>query len=221
MSQQNVLKFSQTCLSQPAREDLFKDLASFVFAASESQKELACYLEEHYTSLAELLCTSSSDWQKIPRETIALPVLCAVLKELAHRYSRALLPKGDLLKHSELLYDYLMVHMARERIEQFRLLFLDKDHRLILDEIQSRGTINHAPVYPREVAKRCIELKAYSIIMVHNHPSGQITPSQGDVVMTQNIEQALDVIDVKLVDHLIVTRKNLTSFRQLGLLSEG
>ncbi len=111
-----------------------------------------------------------------------------------------------------------MVQMAREKVEQFRLLFLDEKKHLILDEVQSHGTTNHVSVYPREIAKRCLEIKAKGIIMVHNHPSGQINPSRSDIIMTQNIERALTVIDVKLIDHFIITRKAQTSFRQLGLL---
>ncbi|MCX5620468.1 MULTISPECIES: JAB domain-containing protein [Bombella] len=206
-------------MASPQRDDIFAEIASLIFTAEDAQQGLTSYLIAHYESFADLLCTPTINWEKLPRETVALPVLCAIVKELAHRYSRALLPEGDLLKHPELLYDYLMIHMARERVEQFRLLFLDKHHRLILDEIQTRGTINHAPVYPREVAKRCIELNAFGLIMVHNHPSGQVMPSKKDVIMTQSMERALQVVEVSVVDHLIVTRKALTSFRQLGLLS--
>lgn len=204
----------------PSREQVFQLIASLSTSSRAAQGELCAHLLRNYTSLANLLCAQQKDRQAMLRQSVALPVLCAVLKELAHRYGRALLPEGNLMEQPELLRDYLMVHMARERVEQFRLLFLDGKNRLILDELQSRGTINHVSVYPREVARRCMELKAERLIMVHNHPAGQTAPSKGDLIMTQHIESALQVIGVVLVDHFIITRKAQTSFRQLGLLQE-
>lgn len=206
----------------PARtvslRDVFHRIASFVVSGDEAQRKLTDTLLRHHSSLSELIFAQPADGGSVPRDNVSLVVLCAVLKELAHRYGRSLLPEGDLLEQPELLRDYLMVHMARERVEQFRLLFLDKKNHLIRDEIQGRGTINHVSVYPREIARRCLELKAAGIIMVHNHPAGQSDPSRSDIVMTQNIEMALKVIEVKLIDHFIVTKKAQTSFRQLGLL---
>ncbi|WP_195805390.1 JAB domain-containing protein [Bombella favorum] len=179
-------------------------------------KHLLC----HHASLAELIFDQPTDQKNIAKENISLAVFCAVLKELAHRYGRALLPEGNLLEQPDVLKDYLMVQMAREKVEQFRILFLDGKNYLIRDEVQSHGTTNHVSVYPREIAKRCLELKATGIIIVHNHPSGQVNPSRSDIIMTQNIERALAVIDVKLIDHLIITRKAQTSFRQLGLFDD-
>ncbi|MCX5615732.1 DNA repair protein RadC [Bombella sp. TMW 2.2559] len=184
----------------------------------DAQEKLTNDLLKYHSSLSQLIFSQPSDRSHIPKDNVSLAVFCIVLKELAHRYGRSLLPEGDLLEQPELLRDYLMVHMARERVEQFRLLFLDGKNHLIRDEVQGRGTINHVPVYPREIAKRCLELKAAGIIMVHNHPAGQPNPSRGDIIMTQNIEMALKVIEVKLIDHLIITKKAQTSFRQLGLL---
>ncbi len=174
----------------------------------------------HHASLAELIFDQPTDQKNIAKENISLAVFCAVLKELAHRYGRALLPEGNLLEQPDVLKDYLMVQMAREKVEQFRILFLDGKNYLIRDEVQSHGTTNHVSVYPREIAKRCLELKATGIIIVHNHPSGQVNPSRSDIIMTQNIERALAVIDVKLIDHFIITRKAQTSFRQLGLFDD-
>ena len=207
-------------LKIPSREQIFRLISSFSVAGKEAQVEMKRNLLTDYPSFTSLLCAQQKDSHMILRKSVPLSVLCAVLRELAHRYGRALLPEGNLMEQPELLRDYLMVHMARERVEQFRLLFLDEKNCLIRDELQSRGTINHVSVYPREVAKRCLELKAERLIMVHNHPAGQTMPSRADVVMTQHIETALKVIDVVLVDHFIITRKAQTSFRQLGLLAE-
>ncbi|MEX0695929.1 MAG: DNA repair protein RadC [Dongiaceae bacterium] len=116
------------------------------------------------------------------------------------------------------LLDYCHAAMAHEKVEQFRLLFLDGRNALIADELQQRGTINHTPVYPREVVKRALELGAAAIIMLHNHPSGDPTPSQDDIAMTREVAAAADKLGIALHDHLIIGRKGHASLRGLGLL---
>ena len=114
--------------------------------------------------------------------------------------------------------DYLGAMLGRERIEQFRILFLDNRNRLLADEAQSRGTVNHTPVYPREVVKRALELHATAMILVHNHPSGDPAPSRDDIEMTTAIAQAANVLGVLLHDHVIVGNGRWFSFRQEKLL---
>lgn len=201
-------------------EEIFHRVASFIVSSEEARKELVKHLLLHHESLAALIFDQPTDRKNIAKENISLAVFCAVLKELAHRYGRALLPEGNLLEQPDVLKDYLMVQMAREKVEQFRILFLNQKNYLIRDEVQNHGTTNHVSVYPREIAKRCLELKATGIIIVHNHPSGQVNPSRSDIIMTQNIERALAVIDIKLIDHFIITKKAQTSFRQLGLFDD-
>jgi DNA repair protein RadC len=108
--------------------------------------------------------------------------------------------------------------MAYEKTEQFRLLFLDRKNVLIRDEQQQRGTVDHTPVYPREVVKRALELQASALIMVHNHPSGDTTPSRADIDMTRQVKDALKVVGVTLHDHLIIGRGGHRSFKATGLL---
>ena len=108
--------------------------------------------------------------------------------------------------------------MAREKIEQFRLLFLDSRNALIADEVQQTGTVNHTPVYPREVVRRALELRASAVIMVHNHPSGDPTPSKDDIAMTREVKEAADKLGIVLHDHIIVGRKGHASFKALGLI---
>lgn len=108
--------------------------------------------------------------------------------------------------------------MGRASIEHFRVLFLDRKNRLIADEEQQRGTVDHTPVYPREVVKRALELSASALILVHNHPSGDATPSNGDIEMTNEIRDTASRMGIELHDHLIVTRSSESSFRSLGLL---
>jgi DNA repair protein RadC len=123
-----------------------------------------------------------------------------------------------VLNNWDRLMDYLNAALAREKIEQFRILFLDSKNRLIADEAQARGTVNHTPVYPREVIKRALELHATALILVHNHPSGDPTPSRADIEMTGEIMAAGAVLSVVVHDHLIIGNGRHLSFRREGLL---
>lgn len=116
------------------------------------------------------------------------------------------------------LLDYLQASMGQETKEHFRLLFLNKKNELIADEIQQSGTVDHTPVYPREVMKRALELSATALILVHNHPSGDPTPSQADVDMTNDIIAAARPFEIAIHDHLIVSRNGVSSFKGLGLI---
>ena len=116
------------------------------------------------------------------------------------------------------LLDYLKMALGHEPIEQFRVLFLDKKNILIKDEVQQRGTVDHTPLYPREIAKRALELGASALIMVHNHPSGDPTPSRADIEMTKQVEAALAPIRVALHDHLIIGKDRHLSFKSEGLI---
>jgi DNA repair protein RadC len=114
--------------------------------------------------------------------------------------------------------DYLNAVLAREKIEQFRVLYLDTRNRMIADEAQARGTVNHTPVYPREVVKRALELHATALIMVHNHPSGDPTPSRADIEMTREVKAAAAALSIVLHDHIIIGNGTHLSFRREGLL---
>ena len=116
------------------------------------------------------------------------------------------------------LTEYLTASMQHERIEQFRVLFLDGRNRLIADEVQGQGTINHAPAYPREVVRRCLELHATAVILAHNHPSGEPTPSREDVTLTKEIARAAAMMGITVHDHIIVGRGKWLSFRMEKLL---
>ncbi|MFC7735186.1 RadC family protein [Roseomonas sp. GCM10028921] len=103
-------------------------------------------------------------------------------------------------------------------MEQFRVLFLDSRNRLITDEVQGRGTVNHTPVYPREVVQRALELHATALILVHNHPSGDPTPSRADIEMTAEIAKAAEVMDIALHDHLVIGNGRHLPSRREGLI---
>lgn len=116
------------------------------------------------------------------------------------------------------LMDYLHAALAREPVEHFRVLYLDNKNRLKADETQARGTVNHAPVYPREVVRRALELQATALILVHNHPSGDPAPSRADIEMTREVQKAAAALGIALHDHVIVGNGRWLSFRQQGLL---
>src|ERR1700692_2303620 len=136
----------------------------------------------------------------------------------ALRLSRAEVINRPVLNNWERLMDYLNAVLAREQIEQFRVLFLDTRNRLLADEAQGTGTVNHTPVYPREVVKRALELQATALILVHNHPSGDPTPSRDDVEMTREVKQAAAALSIVLHDHIVIGNGRHYSFRREGLL---
>ena len=136
----------------------------------------------------------------------------------ALRLMRADVIDRPVLTNWDRLLAYLNAELSRERVEQFRVLFLDNRNRLLADEAQQRGTVNHTPVYPREVVKRALELHATALILVHNHPSGDPTPSAEDSAMTQLIKAAAAALSIVLHDHIIVGNGRWFSFRKEGLL---
>ena len=118
----------------------------------------------------------------------------------------------------EKLLDYCRASMAHSAREQFRLLFLDRKNRLIADELQQKGTVDHTPVYPREVVKRALELNATAIILVHNHPSGDPTPSGDDISMTHEVRDACQKLGIAVHDHVIIAKGGHASLKSLGLI---
>jgi DNA repair protein RadC len=141
-----------------------------------------------------------------------------IVQAAAQRLAKAEVLYRPVLSNWERLMEYLQAVLAREKVEQFRLLFLDNRNRLLADEAQAKGTVDHTPVYPREVVKRALDLHATAIILVHNHPSGDPSPSQEDIAMTKEIKMAANVLSIVLHDHIIVGNGQWLSFRKMGLL---
>ncbi len=136
----------------------------------------------------------------------------------ARRLARARVMCRQVLSSWDALLDYCHTAMAHRETEQFRLQFLDRKNTLIADEEQARGTVDHVPVYPREVVRRALELNASALILVHNHPSGDPTPSEQDITMTKRIAEAAGVMGIILHDHLIIGRSREISLRADGYL---
>ncbi|AXC49116.1 JAB domain-containing protein [Paracoccus suum] len=141
-----------------------------------------------------------------------------IVEAAARRLARARVLQRPVLSSWQALLDYCQTAMAHEAVEQFRVLFLDRKNVLIADEAQGRGTVDHVPVYPREIVRRALELNASALILVHNHPSGDPTPSEADITMTARIAEAGGVMGITLHDHLVIGKGRELSFRSAGLL---
>jgi len=141
-----------------------------------------------------------------------------IVEAAALRLAKARVINRPALSSWEALLDYCSAAMARSQTEEFRVLYLDRKNVLIQDEVHQRGTIDHTPVYPREVVKRALELSASALILVHNHPSGDPTPSRADVAMTKEIAAAAKALKIDVHDHLVIGRGKHASFKAMGLL---
>ena len=179
--------------------------------------------------LARLLLDTFGDFNRVisaapARLTMVKGVGDAVVQELkiveaaAQRLMRARVMNQPVLSSWDALLDYCHTTMAHRETEQFRILFLDRKNVLIADEEQAKGTVDHVPVYPREVVKRALELNASALILVHNHPSGDPTPSESDISMTAQIAEAAQILGITLHDHLIIGKSREVSFRADGYL---
>ncbi|MGG5812297.1 RadC family protein [Falsiroseomonas sp. CW058] len=181
-------------------------------------KPIARALLARFGGFAEALAAPVRELQEVEGMGEAGVAALKTVQAAALRMMRAELRDRPLLNNWDRLVGYLTAAMAREAVEQFRVLFLDSRNRLLADEAQARGTVNHTPVYPREVVKRALELQATALILVHNHPSGDPTPSRADIEMTQEVKKAAATLGITLHDHLIVGHGRQTSFRREGLL---
>jgi len=144
----------------------------------------------------------------------ALKIVQAAAQRLAQRQVQG----RSVLSSWQALIDYCQASMAHRQTEAFRILFLDRKNTLIADEVQGEGTVDHTPVYPREVVKRALELNASALILVHNHPSGDPTPSRDDVEMTRRVAEAAKTVSIVVHDHVVIGRRGHYSFKSNGLI---
>jgi DNA repair protein RadC len=194
------------------------EMILFLALPRRDTKPIARALLGRFRSFAGTIAAPIDDLRGIEGLGSAGVAALKVVHGAALQLVRAEVAERPLLSNWDRLMDYLNAAMAREPVEQFRVLYLDTRNRLLADEVQARGTVNHAPVYPREVVRRAIELHACAIIMVHNHPSGDPSPSAADVEMTREVKNAASIMSVLLHDHIIVGNGRWLSFRQQGLL---
>jgi len=181
-------------------------------------KPLARTLIDTFGDLGHVLAASPAQLKKIEGLGPAVLVELKLAEAIAHRIARARVIGRPVVSSWQALLDYCHTTMTNRATEQFRIMFLDTKNAVIADEEQARGTVDHVPVYPREVVKRALELDAKSLILVHNHPSGDPTPSQADIAMTDQIDRACQALGLTLHDHLIIGKSNELSFRAQGYL---
>ncbi len=194
------------------------EMVLFLALPRRDTKPIARALLTRFGSYANAVAAPVPDLLKMQGLGSAGVAAIKTIQAAALRLARAEVMNRPVLSNWDGLMEYLQVVVGRERVEQFRILFLDNRNRLLADEAQARGTVNHTPVYPREVVKRALELHAAALILVHNHPSGDPSPSRDDVEMTRLIGQAAGALSVVLHDHVIVGNGRWFSFRQQGML---
>ena len=194
------------------------ELVLFLALPRRDTKPIARALLIRFGSFANVIAAPPAELRSVDGLGDAGSAALKTVQAAALRLMRSELKDRPVLSNWDSLMGYLSAQLARERVEQFRILFLDGKNRLLADEAQARGTVNHTPVYPREVAKRALEVHATAIILVHNHPSGDPTPSPLDLQMTAQVKRALATVDVVLHDHIIVGNGAWQSLRQQGLL---
>ncbi len=194
------------------------ELTLFAAVPRRDTKPLAKALLAKFGSFADVIAAPRARLREVPGIGDGVVAQLKIVEAAAHRLAKTKVIGRPALSSWAALLDYCTAAMARGEKEEFRVLFLDRKNILVADEVQSRGTIDHTPVYPREIVKRALELSATAIILVHNHPSGDPTPSKADIDMTRDIIFAAKALGITVHDHLVIGRKGHASFKSLNLL---
>lgn len=194
------------------------ELVLFRAIPRQDVKPLAKRLIAEFGDFNRVMAASVDRLQQVSGVGIAVIQEIKIVEAAAHRMAQVKVMRKQVLSSWDALLDYCQTVMAHRPTEQFRILFLDRKNVLIADEEQARGTVDHVPVYPREVVKRALALDASALILVHNHPSGDPTPSEADIVMTEKINDAAKALGLQLHDHLIIGKAVHFSFRSQGLI---
>jgi DNA repair protein RadC len=194
------------------------ELVLFAAIPRRDVKPLAKALIAKFGTFAEAIAAPMERLMEIDGVKEAVATQLKIVHAAALRLSKTQLMGKPALSSWQALLDYCAAAMARSGREEFRVLFLDRKNVLIADEVQGQGTVDHTPVYPREIVKRALELGSSAVILVHNHPSGDPTPSRADIEMTREIADAARALRIAVHDHLVVGRGGTASFKALGLL---
>jgi DNA repair protein RadC len=194
------------------------ELVLFAAIPRRNVKPLAKRLLARFGGFAEVIAAPAERLREIDHVGDAVVAQLKIVEAAALRLAKTRILGKPALSSWTALLDYCAAAMGRNATEEFRVLFLDRKNVLIADEVQSRGTVDHAPVYPREILRRTLELGASALILVHNHPSGDPTPSRADIEMTREIVAAARALKVTIHDHLVIGRGGHASFKALGLL---
>lgn len=194
------------------------ELVLFLAKPRAEVKPLAKELIKRFGSYADVITADTKELVAVKGVGENTAVALKTIQAAAIRLAREQIMNRPVISSWQKLLDYCRASLAFAKTEEFRLLFLDRKNVLIADEMQQTGTVDHTPVYPREVVKRALDLGASAIIMVHNHPSGDPTPSKGDIEMTKEVREACEKLGIVLHDHLIIGKRGHASFKSLGLL---
>ncbi|WP_296427089.1 DNA repair protein RadC [Yoonia sp.] len=194
------------------------ELVLFRAIPRQDVKPLARALIEAFGDFNRVVSAPISQLMQVTGVGESVAIELKVVEAAAHRLARAKVMQRLVVSSWDALLDYCHTVMAHRDTEQFRILYLDTKNVLIADEEQAKGTLDHVPVYPREVVKRALELNAASLILVHNHPSGDPTPSEMDINMTNQIILAANALSIAVHDHLIIGKSCEISFRSEGLI---
>ncbi|WP_375279610.1 DNA repair protein RadC [Pseudooctadecabacter sp.] len=194
------------------------ELTLFRCIPRQDVKPLARRLIDTFGDINGVLSAPVGRLERVEGVGPAVALELKVMETMTHRMARARVMQRHVISSWDAVLDYCHTVMAHRDTEQFRILFLDRKNVLIADEQQGEGTVDHVPVYPREVVKRALELNASAMILVHNHPSGDPTPSQEDIDMTHQIEVAANALGITLHDHLVIGRSRELSFRSQGII---
>lgn len=194
------------------------ELVLFRAIPRQDVKPLARRLIETFGDFNRVVAAAPARLQEVAGVGPAVVTELKIVEAAAQRMARARVMHRPILSGWQALLDYCHTAMSHAEIEEFRVLFLDRKNVLIADEAQARGTVDHVPVYPREIIRRALELNASALILVHNHPSGDPTPSDADISMTAQVAQAASTMGITVHDHLIIGKSRELSFRSEGLL---
>jgi len=181
-------------------------------------KPIAKNLLAAFGSFGQVLFAERASLMKVEGVNDAAVVAIKVAKAASERLLKEEIADRPVIKSWTQLIDYCRIHIGNSPIEEFHLLFLNHKLELMLDEKQQQGTVDHTPIYPRQVAKRALEIGASSLILVHNHPSGDVNPSKADIEMTKVIVSAVRTLGIEVHDHIIIGAKKHFSFKAKGLL---
>lgn len=181
-------------------------------------KPLAKRLLKEFGSFAKVIHADESALRALDEVGDATIAALKTIRVAAQRLLKSEIGDQPVIQSWSALMDYCKLVMGQNKIEEFRVLFLNHRHALIADEVMQRGTINHTPVYPREIVKRALEHSAAAVILLHNHPSGECTPSKADIDITQKIVEAARTVNVTVHDHVIITESGHYSFKSFGLI---
>lgn len=194
------------------------ELLLFRLIPRRDTKPIAKALIERFGSLSGVFGAPAALLQEVKGVGEAVALDLKLISAISHRTLKSELKGKQVLSSWSSVVQYCHAAMAHEAREQFRILFLDKRNALIADEVQGRGTVDHTPVYPREVVKRALELSATALILVHNHPSGDPTPSRADIDMTKMIIEAAKPLGIAIHDHIIIGKDGQASLKGLRLI---